>query len=56
VLYVTERAVFELAPGGLVLRELAPGIAAATQVLPLMEFVPTMGELSAMPALCLVDS
>lgn len=52
VLYVTERAVFELLPGGLVLRELAPGIDAATQVLPLMEFVPTMGEPRLMPAHC----
>lgn len=52
VLYVTERAVFELTPGGLVLRELAPGIGAAVEVLPWMEFVPIMGEGRLMPAHC----
>ena len=38
--YVTERAVFELSPEGLVLTELAPGIDLQTQVLDLMEFAP----------------
>lgn len=38
--YVTERAVFELRPEGLVLTEVAPGIDLKTQVLALMEFKP----------------
>lgn len=38
--YVTERAVFELQPEGLVLIEIAPGIDLQTQILDLMEFKP----------------
>ena len=38
--YVTERAVFELRPEGLVLIEIAPGIDFKTQILDLMEFSP----------------
>lgn len=38
--YVTERAVFELRPEGLVLTEIAPGIDLQTQILDLMEFRP----------------
>ena len=38
--YVTERAVFELQPDGLVLTEIAPGIDLQTQILDLMEFKP----------------
>ncbi len=42
VLYVTERAVFELTDGGLTLTEIAPGIDVQTQVLAQMEFAPTV--------------
>lgn len=38
--YVTERAVFELRPEGVVLTEIAPGIDLQTQILDLMEFKP----------------
>lgn len=49
--YVTERAVFELRPGGLTLTELAPGIDLQTQVLDLMEFRPLMADtIREMPA------
>lgn len=44
VFYITERAVFELTREGLVLREVAPGIDVARQILPLMEFAPAHGE------------
>jgi propionate CoA-transferase len=40
VLYVTERAVFELTPDGLCLIEVAPGIDLQAGVLDQMEFVP----------------
>lgn len=40
--YITERAVFELRPEGLVLTELAEGIDLKTQVLDLMEFKPVV--------------
>jgi acyl CoA:acetate/3-ketoacid CoA transferase len=52
VLYVTERAVFELTHRGLALRELAPGIGLETQVLSQMAFTPEVGEFSPMPAAC----
>jgi propionate CoA-transferase len=42
VVYVTERCVFQLAEGGLVLTELAPGIDIEKDVLPNMGFVPVM--------------
>ena len=42
--YVTERAVFELRPEGLVLTEIAPGIDLQTQILDLMEFKPVISE------------
>ncbi len=50
VIYVTERAVFRLDKGGLVLTELAPGIDLQTQVLDLMDFRPTIIHLQPMPA------
>ena len=56
VLFVTERAVFALTRAGLVLRELAPGIAAEKQILPLMEFVPASVESRLMPAACFEPS
>jgi len=42
--YVTERAVFELTPEGLVLTEIAEGIDLQTQILDLMEFKPKISE------------
>ncbi len=44
VLYVTERAVFELRSGKLVLTELAPGIDLEEQVLAQMDFRPEVGD------------
>lgn len=40
VIYVTERATFELTENGLTLIEIAPGIDLQTQVLDLMDFIP----------------
>ena len=42
VMYITERAVFELRPDGMYLTEVAPGIDVQTQVIDLMEFTPKM--------------
>lgn len=52
VLFVTERAVFELTPRGLLLVEVASGIEPARDILPLMEFAPVIETPSAMPAEC----
>jgi propionate CoA-transferase len=52
VLFITERAVFRLAEGGLELVEVAPGIDLKSQVLDLMGFVPIVREIRSMPAHC----
>ena len=51
ILYVTERAVFRLAGGGVELTEIAPGIDLQKQVLALMDFVPAVS-----PALKTMDA
>ena len=52
VLFVTERAVFELTAQGLALREVAPGVAVPSDLLAQMEFEPVLGAHRVMPAAC----
>jgi propionate CoA-transferase len=54
VKYITERAVFELTPGGLTLSELAPGIQ-VKDLLPLMKFAPLVTTPRTMPAECFAN-
>ena len=42
MLYITERAVFQLSRAGLVLTEIAPGISVEHDVLPFMDFRPVI--------------
>jgi acyl CoA:acetate/3-ketoacid CoA transferase len=49
VLYITERAVFKLAAGGLELIELAPGIQLERDILPYMDFRPLVSSVTTMP-------
>ena len=44
VMYITERAVFELRKDGVYLTEVAPGIDVQTQIIDLMGFTPKMPE------------
>jgi len=48
--YVTERAVFRVAPDGIELIEIALGIDVKSQVLNMMEFTPIIRKVSLMPA------
>ena len=43
-MYITERAVFELAPEGIVLKEVAPGIDLQKDILEHMPFQPILAE------------
>ena len=54
VLYITERAVFELTRAGLELIEVAPGIDIETQVFGAMEFRPVVRQVRPMSPHCFV--
>jgi propionate CoA-transferase len=44
VMFITERAVFELGPKGLILKEIAPGVQLQRDILGQMDFVPILAE------------
>ena len=54
ILFVTERAVFELTTKGLRLTEVAPGIDIKNQILKLIDFVPIIDDVRPMAATCFV--
>ena len=54
ILYVTERAVFELTTKGLRLTEVAPGIDIQTQILNLIDFEPLINDVRPMAASCFI--
>jgi propionate CoA-transferase len=57
VVYVTERAVFELTPEGVMLKEIAPGIDLQKDVLDMMEFKPLIpGDLKTIDPIIYQDS
>ncbi|WBU53060.1 hypothetical protein [Paracoccus sp. SCSIO 75233] len=56
VLYITERAVFQLTPEGVELIEYAPGIDVYKDVLEQMDFKPIMRSPKLMPAACFTTS
>lgn len=52
ILYVTERAVFQLGPEGPILTEIAPGIDIAKDILAQMDFQPAIGDIREMAPHC----
>lgn len=55
IMYITERAVFEIMEDGMHLTEIAPGIDLQKDILDQMEFKPIIGEVKEMPAMLFKD-